>query len=468
MKNPSSKPSISSRRKFIQQAAGAAAVLGFPSIVPSSVFGQFAPSRRINVGAIGAGRISRVHDMPGILQYDNARIIAVCDLDAHRVIEGKQFVNDFYTKKTGKPYDGTLGYANHHELLANKDIDAVVISTPDHWHALIGIDAVRAGKDVYLQKPASLTIAEGRALSNAVQASGRILQIGSQQRSTIQFRYAAELVRNGRIGDLQRVEIGLPGDPPGGDKTPMPVPAGFNYEMWLGSTPQVFYTVDRVHPLQGYNRPGWLRCRQFGAGMITGWGAHHVDSAHWGMNTEFTGPIEIWGEAQFPTSGLWDVHGPFKTEAVYAPNDVSSSGVRMSISGDYPNGIKFYGSKGWIFVSRGNEQVTGSDPVKKLNDNTALASSDPAIIKSVIGPEEIHLYESKEQHGNWLECIVSRRAPISPVEMGHRACSTCLLHDMAMVLKRKLYWDPVRERFKDDTEANSMISRPQRAPYTLT
>ena len=187
MKKPSSKVSISSRRKFIQQAAGTAAALGFPSIVPASVFGQYAPSKRVNIGAIGVGRISRTHDMPGILQYDNARIIAVCDLDAHRVVEGKQLVNDFYTKKTGKTYDGTIGYANYHELLANKDIDAVVISTPDHWHALIAIDAVRAGKDVYVQKPASLTISEGRAMSNAVQATGRILQIGSQQRSTVQF-----------------------------------------------------------------------------------------------------------------------------------------------------------------------------------------------------------------------------------------------------------------------------------------
>ncbi|WP_058189070.1 Gfo/Idh/MocA family protein [Terracidiphilus gabretensis] len=468
MKKLPSNLSISSRRKFIQQVAGTAAALGFPSIVPASVFGQYAPSKRVNVGAIGVGRISRVHDMPGILQYDNARIVAVCDLDAHRVVEGKQFINDFYTKKTGKTYDGTADYANYHELLANKDIDAVVISTPDHWHALIAIDAVRAGKDVYVQKPASLTISEGRAMSNAVQSTGRILQIGSQQRSTVQFRYAAELVRNGRIGDLERVEIGLPGDPAGGEKTQMPVPAGFNYEMWLGETPDVYYTVDRVHPPQGYSRPGWLRCRQFGAGMITGWGAHHVDSAHWGMNTEFTGPIEIWGEAQFPKEGLWDVHGSFKTQAVYAPNDVSSKGVHMTISGDFANGIKFYGSKGWIFVSRGNEQVTGSDPVKKLADNTALASSDPAIIKSVIGPDEIHLYESKEQHGNWLECVISRREPISPAEMGHRACSTCLLHDMAMVLNRKLYWDPVKERFKDDQQANGMLSRPQRLPYVLS
>jgi predicted dehydrogenase len=449
------------RRRFLKTSLGTATALGFPTIVPATVFGQYAPSKRINIGAIGVGRISRVHDMPGILQYDNARIIAVCDLDAHRVEEGKKLVNDFYAEKLGKPCDGVTGCANYHELLANKDIDAVVISTPDHWHALIGIDAVRAGKDVYLQKPASLTIAEGRALSNAVQASGRILQVGSQQRSTIQFRYAAELVRNGRIGDLERVEVGLPGDPPGGDKTQMPVPAGFNYDMWLGETPSVYYTVDRVHPPQGYGRPGWLRCRQFGAGMITGWGAHHIDSAHWAMNTEFTGLIEVWGEAQFPDHGLWDVHGSFKTEALYA------GGVRMTVSGDFPNGIKFYGTKGWIFVSRGNEQVTKSDPVAKLNDATALASSDPKIIKSVIGPDEIHLYESKEQHGNWLGCVISRKEPISPVEMGHRACSTCLIHDMAMVLKRKLYWDPAVERFKNDEEANSMLSRPQRAPYVL-
>jgi predicted dehydrogenase len=335
-------------------------------IVPSTVFGQFAPSKRINVGAIGVGRISRVHDMPGILKYDQARIIAVCDVDAHRLVEGKQFVNDYYSRKAGKRYDGVTTYNNYHDVLGNKDIDAVVISTPDHWHALLGVAAVQAGKDVYLQKPASLTIAEGRVLSDAVQASGRILQIGSQQRSTVQFRYAAELVRNGRIGALQRVEVGLPGDPPGGDPTAQTVPAGFNYEMWLGETPYVPYTLDRVHPTKGYDRPGWLRVRQFGAGMITGWGAHHVDSAHWGMDTEYTGPIEVdVAHVEFPTSGLWDVHGAFKTEALYA------NGVRMSISGDYPNGIKFYGDKGWIFVSRGNEAVTQSDPVKKLQDASA-------------------------------------------------------------------------------------------------
>jgi predicted dehydrogenase len=239
----------------------------------------------------------------------------------------------------------------------------------------------------------------------------------------------------------------------------MPVPRNLNYDMWLGSTPVVPYTEKRVHPQKGYDRPGWLRCEQFGAGMITGWGAHHIDSVHWAMGTELTGPIEVSGHAEFPAKGLWDVHGPFRTEGVYA------NGVRMIVSGDFPNGIKFIGSDGWIFVSRGNEAVTASDPVSRLKDPQALAASDPTIITSAIGPNEIHLYESANHHGNWLECITSRKEPIAPVEVAHRACSTCLIHHMAMKLNRKLSWDPVAEQFKNDDQANALRSRPQRAPY---
>jgi predicted dehydrogenase len=453
------------RRGFLKGvgsgAVAAAVVPGFPAIVPSSVLGAASPGNRINIGAIGTGRISRAHDLPGLWKHDTARVMAVCDLDSRRVEDAIALVNGYYTKKTGKPYQGVTGYAQYRELLANKDIDAVVISTPDHWHALIAIDAVRAGKDVYLQKPASLTIAEGRALANAVHQSGRIFQIGSQQRSSPQFRYAAELVRNGRIGQLKTVYVGLPGDPFGGDETVMPVPPSLNYDMWLGSTQVVPYTEERVHPQKGYGRPGWLRCEQFGAGMITGWGAHHIDSAHWGMDTEYTGPVEIWGTAEFPKKGLWDVHGDFKTEAAYA------NGVKMIVSGEYPNGIKFEGSEGWIFVSRGNEAVTASDPVARLKDSRALAASDPKIITSVIGPDEVHLYESKDHHGNWLECVKSRRQPIAPVEVAHRACSACLLHHIAMKANRKLFWDPVKERFRNDDDANALLTRPQRPPYAV-
>jgi predicted dehydrogenase len=454
-----------SRRAFVTTAAkglGAAAVAsGFPAVVPSSVFGAGAPSNQINIGAIGTGRISRGHDLPGLWKHPSARIMAVCDLDSRRVQDAIRLVNGQYTKTTGKPYDGVTGYAHYRELLANKDVDAVVISTPDHWHALIAIDAVRAGKDVYLQKPASLTIAEGRALSNAVHRSGRIFQIGSQQRSWTQFRYAIELVRNGRIGQLKTVYVGLPGDPAGKEEPEMPVPKTFDYDTWLGSTPVVYYTENRVHPQQGYGRPGWLRCEQFGAGMITGWGAHHIDTAHWGMDAEYTGPVEIWGKAEFPRKGLWDVHGPFRTEALYA------NGVHMIVSGDFPNGIKFEGTDGWIFVSRGNEAVTTSDPVAALKDAQALAASDPKIITSAIGKDEFHVPPSTDHHGNWLEAIKTRQQPIAPVEVAHRACSACLLHHMAMKLNRRLYWDPDKERFKNDEQANSMLSRPQRAPFGL-
>jgi hypothetical protein len=196
--------------------------------------------------------------------------------------------------------------------------------------------------------------------------------------------------------------------------------------------------------------------------MITGWGAHHVDSAHWAMGTELTGPVEVWGSAEFPKKGLWDVHGPFKTEALYA------NGVKMIISGDFPNGLKFEGTDGWVFVSRGNETVTASDPVAKLKDGQALAASNPKIITSVIGPSEIHLYESHDHHGNWLECVKSRRQPIAPVEVAHRSCSACLIHHLAMKSKRKLFWDPVKERFRNDDEANAMLSRPQRRPYAIS
>jgi hypothetical protein len=447
------------RRNFLKM--GAAAAIAFPTIVPSSVFGENAPSNRINVGAIGVGRISRGHDLPGIWQFDQARIMAVCDLDANRVEAGKTLINGYYAKKTGKPYDGVTGYHNYHDLLANKDIDAVVISTPDHQHAILAVDAVHAKKDVYLQKPASLTIAEGRAMSNAVMASGQIVQIGSQQRSWKQFHRACELVRNGRIGEVKHVEIGLPGDPSGPDAAAMPIPAGLNYDTWLGSTPEAYYTEIRVHPQNDFSRPGWLRCEQFGAGMITGWGAHHVDTAHWGMNTEYTGPVEIWGTAEFPTHGLWNVHGKFLTHAIYA------SGVTMDISGDFPNGIKFYGSDGWIFVTR-DEMVTPTDPGgKPAAPPQPLVASNPKILDSVIGPNEIHLYLSNDQHGNWLECIKSRKAPTAPAEIGHRACSTCLIHHIAMKTKRRLYWDPVKEHFKNDDEANCMLSRPQRAPYMM-
>jgi predicted dehydrogenase len=276
-----------------------------------------------------------------------------------------------------------------------------------------------------------------------------------------QFKKACELVRNGRIGQVQTIYVGLPGDPSGEEEPEMPVPKNLNYDMWLGSTPYVYYTEKRVHPQHDYSRPGWLRCEQFGAGMITGWGSHHIDIAHWAMGTELTGPIEISGNAKFPESGLWDVHGIFQTEALYA------NGVKMVVSNELPNGVKFEGTDGWIFVTRGSYSVTASDPATADKNSKALDASDPKLLTSEIGPSEVHLYESPEHHGNWLDSIRSRKTPITPVEVAHRSCSACLLHHIAMKLNRKIYWDPENERFKNDEEANSMLSRPMRSPYQI-
>lgn len=458
--------SIVTRRKFISSSikttiASSIALSGFPTIVPSSVFGKNAPSNRITVGAIGTGRISRGHDMPGVWRHDYAQIVAVCDLDAKRAEEGKVLVNEYYSKRDGKPFDGVKVYTDYRELIQNKDIDAVIISTPDHWHAAIGVDAARAKKHIYMQKPASLTIAEGRTMSDIIGNSGVKFQIGSQQRSSEQFRYAAELVRNGRIGKLKKVYVGLPGDPSGDEEPEMPVPKNLNYDMWLGSTPEVYYTEKRVHPQEGYDRPGWLRCEQFGAGMITGWGAHHIDSAHWGMGMERSGPVEIWGSAEFPKSGLWDVHGIFTTYAKYA------DGVEMVVSNELPNGVKFEGTEGWIFVTRGNYQATASDPVINRDGTKPLDASDPKIIQSVIGPNEFHFTVSKDHHGNWLEAIRDNGTTIAPVEEAHRSCSACLLHHIAMKVNRKIYWDPKTEKILKDDEASAMLSRPQRSPYIV-
>lgn len=435
-----------------------------PTIIPAHVLsGPLAPSNRLNIAQIGFGRISRGHDLPETMKNDSARVMAVCDVDSNRKQQGKEFIEAWYRENRGEqtPIEVTT-YDDYRELLANSEIDGVIISTPDHWHAQPAIEAALAGKDIYLQKPTSLTVEEGRVMSDIVHRSGVVFQLGSQQRSDTpwpQFRKACELVRNGRIGKVTRVEIGLPADPSGGDPTPMDIPANLNYEMWLGSTPYVPYTLDRVHPQDGgFSRPGWLRCEQFGAGMITGWGVHHIDIAHWGMGTEFTGPVEVEATAKFPTEGLWTVHGDYHVAAKYA------NGVEMQIDTKFPNGIHFYGTDGDIFVSRGDGAVTTSDPGSDSKSKAFYTSlTDPAALE--LGDDDLRLYSSPEQHQNWLDCMKSRGLTISPAEVAHRSCTTCLISHIAMKVPGKLYWDPINERFKDNDAANRMLSRSQRYPY---
>ncbi|CAZ97261.1 Gfo/Idh/MocA family oxidoreductase [Zobellia galactanivorans] len=449
------------RRKFINRTAlSTAALVGFPSIVPAHVLGKNAPSNKINIGQIGCGRIARSHDIHDTIRFDQANYLAVCDVDSKRAADAKLLVDGFYQKKTGKAkYNRTKIYDDYREMLLNKDIDAVVISTPDHWHSQPAMEAALAGKDIYVQKPTSLTVREGQQLREVVQKTGAILQVGTQQRAMPQFRIAAELVRNGRIGKIHTVKIGLPGDPAGPEAPAMPVPPNLNFDMWLGSTPEVPYTEIGVHPQDGYSRPGWLRSRNYGAGMITGWGQHHYDSAAWGMNTELSGPISVEALAEFPKSGLWNVHGDFFVKHEY------DNGITVYTSGGYTNGIRYEGTDGWIFVSRGSYQASATDPVDKEKSSKALNASDPKILESVIGENEIHLEKIDDQHGNWLDCIKTRKAPISPIEKGHKACTICLISDIAMQFDRKLEWDYDKEVFINDAEANAMLHREQRKPY---
>jgi myo-inositol 2-dehydrogenase / D-chiro-inositol 1-dehydrogenase len=457
----------STRRNFLKTTGLAGAAIGFPTIIPARVLGADAPSKKINIVQIGCGRIGRDMDMPGILRQDAARVVAVCDLDSLRLADGKDLVESNYRKRNIDIKVAT--YADYREAFQHPDYDAVSISTPDHWHAEPIMAAAMLGKDIYVQKPLTMTIEEGRAVSDIVRAKNCMFQIGSQQRSGSQFRIACEMVRSGRIGKLHTVKIGLPTDPSGGSTQEIPVPPNLDYKMWLGSTPDAPYTKDRVHA-QGPDlktrygeRPGWLRMEEYCLGMITGWGSHHVDIAHWGMDTELTGPISLEGSAEFPTSGLWNVHGPYHIEAKYA------NGVTVIIDNKLPNGVRFEGSDGWIFVTRGAERVTASDPIPKGAAAKALQASNPDIFRTPLGANDVRLHESPkgDHHLDWITSIQTRKPAVTSAEVAHRSTSACILGWVAMKLGRKLTWDPAKETFVGDETANSMRSRPQKAPFGI-
>ena len=266
------------------------------------------------------------------------------------------------------------------------------------------------------------------------------------------------MVRNGRIGKLHTVYIGIGGERPGPEATQEPIPDNLNYDMWLGSTPYVFYTEMGVHPQDGYGRPGWLKRYQFGAGGITATGQHYIDVAAWGMDTERTSPVSIEGVAEFPKSGIFDVPKDFMVVQEY------QNGLRCILSSAYPSGVKYVGDDGWISAGPGSMKVTASDPDKGIPDKI-FDASNKKLFDSKIGENEIHLFEVKSMHGNWLDCIKTRKETIVPAEVAHRSCTVALLGDMAMRLHRQVKYDPVKEQFIGDDEANRMLSRTQRKPY---
>jgi predicted dehydrogenase len=459
-KSPSPSRSFS-RRDFCRVVGAATAAAGFPMIIPARLLGADAPSNRIRVGQIGCGRIATGHDMPGVFKSDLADIVAVCDLDSKRAALAKLNVEKMYQDKGANAPEISV-HARYEELLARRDVDAVVISTPDHWHAELALAAVRARKDVYLQKPMTMTHAEGMLLREAVARTGCILQVGSQQRSwgpNEQFRKACEFVRSGRVGRLRRVEIGLPIDPTAPDDPEQPVPPNLNYNMWLGPTPEVYYTEQRVHPQRDINsRPGWLRNESYCLGMITGWGSHHFDTAHWGMNLELTGPSRVEGKGEFPSNKIWNVHGAYHVELTYPGN------ILLTVTDKFPNGIRFIGEEGWIFVSRDPQSAaTSSDPASKPTSLKPLDASNEKLLdpKGLV----VELPRSLEHHKNWLECVKSRQTPLAPAPIAHRSNTACIVSWIAMKLARPLTWDAKAERFVKDDEANAMLSRPERPPY---
>jgi predicted dehydrogenase len=313
-----------------------------------------------------------------------------------------------------------------------------------------------AGKDVYVQKPFTMTVAEGITLRDTVARTRRILQVGSQQRSWKQFRQACELVRSGRLGQIRRVEIGLPIDPTKADDPVQPVPEGFDYSQWVGPAEFAYYTEQRAHPRQGYSRPGWLRNESFCLGMITGWGSHHYDTMHWALDMESRGPSRVEGSADFPTNTIWNVHGAYHVELTY-PGD-----IRVTVSDKLPNGLKFYGDEGWIWVTR-DGQATASDPTSGQKPQLPLDASDPRLLD----PKglRVELPRSDSHHKNWLESVRSRKQPLAPAHIAHRSSSACIVSWIAMKLKRPLNWDVKAERFVDDGEANALLTRVERAPY---
>lgn len=444
------------RRQFLRLTAGTgAAAIGFPTIIPVRVLGAAAPSKVIRIAHIGCGRIAQSMDLPGVLKHPQlAHIVAVADFDSKRAELAQQTIEQSYQKSLSQKIE-VKAFADYREALACGDIDAVMICTPDHWHAQPVVEAALAGKDIYVQKPLSMTIAEGRLVSDVVRVQNRILQIGSQQRSTAQFHRACELVRNGAIGKLKSIQIGLPTDPAGGNAAKMPVPANLNYDAWLGCTPEVYYTEDRVHPQTDdvkkmFGRPGWLRLNQFTRGMITGWGSHHVDISHWGMGAELTGPVAVAAHAEWPgADSFWDVHGKYSVELRYA------NGVTTSINDELPTGIRFEGEDGWIWVNRGS-----------ISSTKSLNAHDPKVLQTPDSELNTKLHRSPDwdHHLDWLTAIRERKDAVTSAETGHRSNTACLVSWIGMKLGRPLKWDPEKEQFNDD-EANRMLHRVERAPY---
>jgi predicted dehydrogenase len=430
-----------SRRRFLRGAVGVSAgVVGFPYIIHPSALGAdgaVAPSERIVMGCIGVGS-QGTSNMRAFLGKREAQIVAVCDVDRSHCDDAKWRVDREYGNTDCRTY------ADFREIIARSDIDALSLAVPDHWHSIPVVLAAQAGKDMYGEKPLARTIHEGMVMRDTVNRYGRIWQTGSWQRSVANFHHGAELVRNGRIGKVTRVEVGLP---TGGRGRIVPVsapPESLDYDFWLGPAPW--------HPYMAFGRQGvhwdWRWILDYSGGQLTDWAGHHIDIAHWGLGLDEAGPVEIEGKGVYPKDGIYNAPTEYKFTCKYA------DGLIMTVANDRQlvggMGTVWYGEKGWVHVDRGRQ-----------------ATDPPELWNEVIGPNEIRLQKSDDHQQNFLDCVKSRNKTITPIEVAHRSISVALLGEIAMLLERKLQWDPAREQFVNDDEANRMLSRPMRAPWHL-
>lgn len=434
-----------SRREFLTASAAGVALASVPDwfakanaadkkLTMAGRRKKFGPNDQINVGVIGPGGSKGGYrmglgDAKAARGHSGVKVVAVCDVESQHMKDAAQELGP----------DCRM-YADFRDLLAQKDIDAVIIGTPDHWHTYMCIAAMKAGKDVYCEKPLTLTIDEGKKLVKVWRDTGAVFQTGSQQRSNDRFRLACELVRNGRIGNLTSVEARLPGGPVGGPFVPEAVPEGLNWDMWLGPAPETEYIKQRCH---GEFR-WWL---EYSGGMLTDWGAHHNDIAQWGLGTDRSGPISVEAFGRGPKIGpnCYNIFPEFDVTYTY------KNGVRLLATNKRENGVMFNGEEGWIFVSRG--KIEASD--QKLLDNPLPANA-------------VKLYQSDDHMGNFLECMRTRQQPICDAEIGHRSVSVCHLANICLRLGGgKLQWDPELEEFRNSPAANAMLSRPQRKPWRV-
>jgi predicted dehydrogenase len=445
------------RRHFLKGGIAGVTALGFPTVIPSSALGKagaVAPSERVTMGVIGTGGRG-AGDMQNFLNDERVRIVAVCDVERSSTRYNRTVIKRF--KRLGrepakamveKRYEGKGcdAYGDYRELLGREDIDSVLIATPDHWHALQATAAARAGKHIYCEKPLSLTIAEGRRMVSEIEGAGKVWQTGSQQRSDVHFRLACELVRNGRIGDLKRIRVGLASDNRDNNGhaaniEPTPVPEGLDYETWLGPAPEAPFCKARLHS-------NWRWFYDYSGGNLTDFGAHHLDIAQWALDAEGSGPVEF-----YDFKATWAEEGSiYTTPPTFSFSCRYESGVEMKVADrmDFGSGIQFVGSEGTITTGRGALKV------------------DPPSARAKLGPDDLRLYESKDHFRNFIDAITTGVRAAAPIETAHRTITIAHLGNIGLRLGREsLRWDPAAEKILGDAEADAMRSRPMRAPWTL-